>query len=323
MHPLHGIHHVTAIASDPQRNVDFYSGVLGLRLVKKTVNFDDPGSYHLYYGDRVGSPGSIVTFFSWPSAAPGRIGTGEPIALGLAIPPGSRDWWRERLETAGFQPVDAGYRMGEPVVSVADPDGMTVELVEHASSPAPGRTKFWAEGPIPEQYAVTAIHSVTLSHSGKTASDLFHKLTFASVGSDAATLRQRFSIGAGSSESFVDIVPAPAPGRGRMGAGTIHHVAFRTDDDGSQLDWQQSLLTLGLHVSPVMDRNYFHSIYFREPGGVLFEIATDPPGFAIDEPETHLGESLKLPSWYESMRSQLETSLPQLVIPKGGALSAR
>lgn len=321
MPPLQGIHHVTAIASDPQKNVDFYSGLLGLRLVKKTVNFDDPGSYHLYYGDRVGSPGSIVTFFAWPSAVSGRIGSGEPAAFGLSIPPGSGDWWRERLELAGFEPVDEGYRMGESVLSVLDPDHLKVELVEHSPSLAgsPGRNSVWTEGPIPEEYAVTAIHSITLSHSDKTASDLFDKLTFASVGSEAATPRRRFSVGAGSSQGFVDVIPAPTKGRGRMGAGTIHHVAFRTDDDGSQLDWQQSLLTLGLHVSPVMDRNYFHSIYFREPSGVLFEIATDPPGFAIDEPEAHLGESLKLPSWYESIRSQLETSLPRLVTPKGNA----
>jgi glyoxalase family protein len=322
MPPLQGIHHVTAIASDPQKNLDFYAGVLGLRLVKKTVNFDDPGSYHLYYGDRAGSPGSIVTFFSWPAAAPGRIGAGEPIAIGWSIPPGSCDWWRARLEAAGFEPVNEGYRMGEPILSILDPDNLKVELVECSRSPAAaGGTSFWAEGPIPEQYAVTGIHSVTLSHSGKAAeaSDLFHHLTFTSDAFDAATLRRRFSIGAGSSRGFVDVLPAPSSGRGRIGAGTIHHVAFRTDDDGSQLDWQESLLTLGLHTSPVMDRNYFHSIYFREPGGVLFEIATDPPGFAIDEPETHLGESLKLPTWYESIRSQLETSLPKLVAPKGQA----
>jgi glyoxalase family protein len=320
MHSLQGIHHVTAIASDPQKNVDFYSGVLGLRLVKKTVNFDDPGSYHLYYGDRAGSPGSIVTFFAWPSAAAGRIGAGEPAAFGLSIPPGTRDWWRERLEAAGFRPADEGHRMGEPVLSVLDPDNLKVELIEHALPEAsPGRTSFWVEGPVPEPYAVTAIHSITLSHSGKTASDLFHKLTFASAGSDAASLRHRFSVGVHSAQGFVDVIPAATPARGRMGAGTIHHVAFRTDDDGTQLDWQKSLLTLGLHVSPVMDRNYFHSIYFREPGGVLFEIATDPPGFAIDEPETHLGESLKLPAWYESMRAELESSLPRLVTPRGNA----
>jgi len=322
MYPLKGIHHVTAIASDPQRNVDFYSGALGLRLVKKTVNFDDPDSYHLYYGDRAGTPGSIVTFFSWPSAAPGHTGAGEPAAFGLAIPPGSIDWWRQRLEAAGLNPVAAGHRLGEPVLSVLDPDNLTVELVEHLPSPAsPARTLFWAEGPIPEQYAVTAIHSITLSHNGKAteAADLFRKLSFTSVASDAASPRRRYSVGAGSSQGFVDIIPAPTSRRGRMGAGTIHHVAFRTHDDGSQLDWQESLLTLGLQVSPVMDRNYFHSIYFREPGGVLFEIATDPPGFAVDELESNLGESLKLPSWYESVRSSLETRLPKLVTPKGNA----
>jgi glyoxalase family protein len=318
MSPLKGIHHVTAIASDPQKNVDFYAGALGLRLVKKTVNFDDPGSYHLYYGDRTGSPGSIVTFFSWPSAAPGRLGSGEPSAFGLAVPPGSIDWWRQHLEAAGFHPTDAGHRLGQPVLAVLDPDSLTVELIEQASSPA-SKTLFWAEGPIPEAYAVTGLHSITLSHGGKAAetSSLFENLTFASVGADAATSRKRYSVGAEPGQDFVDVVSAPSPRHGQMGAGTIHHVAFRTDDDGSQLDWQQALIKLGLNVSPVMDRNYFHSIYFREPGGVLFEIATDPPGFAIDEPETNLGESLKLPAWYESMRSSLEARLPKLAVPKG------
>ena len=166
---------------------------------------------------------------------------------------------------------------------------------------------------------MTGLHSITLSHGGKAAetSALFENLTFASVGADAATSRKRYSVGAEPGQDFVDVVSAPSPRRGQMGAGTIHHVAFRTDDDGSQLDWQQALIKLGLNVSPVMDRNYFHSIYFREPGGVLFEIATDPPGFAVDEPETNLGESLKLPAWYESMRSSLEASLPKLVVPKG------
>jgi glyoxalase family protein len=320
MPPLKGIHHVTAIASDPQKNADFYSGVLGLRLVKRTVNFDDPGSYHLYYGDRVGSPGSIVTFFCWPAAGPGLVGAGEPAAFALAIPPGTAGWWRQRLEAAGFFPTDAGQRMGVPVLSVLDPDNLTVELVEHAPPPASaGGTSFWAQGPIPERYAVTAIHSITLSHNGKTAetADAFSNLDFASAGTDAAAERRRYSVGQGQSKGFVDVIPAHSPPRGEMGAGTIHHVAFRTDDDASQLDWRQSLIKLGFHVSPVMDRTYFHSIYFREPGAVLFEIATDPPGFAADESESHFGESLKLPSWYESIRSSLETRLPKLVAPKG------
>jgi glyoxalase family protein len=312
MTPLKGIHHVTAIAADAQRNVDFYSGLLGLRLVKKTVNFDDPGSYHLYYGDRVGTPGTLVTFFIWPGATNGQRGAGEPVALAFEIPQGSLDWWKQRLSGAGFQALKAGWRLGSGVLEITDPDGMNVELIE--SAPA-RQTEFWLAGGVPKEHAITAIHSVSLGLGDeRRSSALFtDELTFARIGSEDARLR--FGLGEAGHTNFVDIVKPDARVRGQMGAGTIHHVAFRTDDDTAQRQWLEKLTQLGLHVSPVMDRKYFHSIYFREPGGVLFEIATDGPGMAVDEREEHLGEALVLPQQYESFRASLERSLPPIVSP--------
>lgn len=311
MKPLRGIHHVTAISGDAQRNVDFYSGLLGLRLVKKTVNFDDPGSYHLYYGDRVGTPGSIATFFVWPGATKARIGVGEPTAMAFRIPPRSLSYWRERLSNAGVKEQEESRRSVEPVMTVADADGLSVELVEAETPPNSADIQFWAGAGIPESYAIHGFHSVTLAHSSTTSSgDLFSDgLQF----SDASALegRARFQVGS----EFIDIVSPEQIIAGRMGAGTIHHIAFRVEDDGEQLKWQQHVMNLGLQVSPVMDRTYFHSIYFREPGGVLFEVATDAPGFAIDEAEETLGQALKLPSWYESLRGKLEARLPKFVVP--------
>jgi glyoxalase family protein len=312
MTPLKGIHHVTAIAADAQHNVDFYAGVLGLRLVKKTVNFDDPGSYHLYYGDRVGTPGTLVTFFIWPGGTKGRGGTGEPVALGFQVPQGSLDWWRQRLSGAGFPALEGGPRLGAGVLEIRDPDGLAVELIE---SSAPGNAAYWSAAGIPKDYAITSIHSVTLGlHDEKlSAALLTDELTFARIVSEDARLR--FGLGEAGAASFVDIVRPDAPVRGRMGPGTIHHVAFRTDDDAAQLLWLKKLTQLGLQVSPVMDRKYFHSIYFREPGGVLFEIATDGPGMAVDEAEEHLGKALVLPEQYESLRASLERTLPPIVSP--------
>jgi len=312
MTALKGIHHVTAISADAQRNVDFYAGVLGLRLVKKTVNFDDPGSYHLYYGDRVGTPGTLVTFFIWPGGTRGQSGAGEPVALGFQVPEGSLSWWTQRLSAAGFPTLDAGPRLGAGVLEVRDPDGLTVELIE---SSARRDSEYSLAGGIPKDYAITSIHSVTLGlHDEKrSAALLTDELTFARIVSEDARLR--FGLGEAGDASFVDIVRPDAPLRGRMGAGTIHHVAFRTDDDASQRQWLKKITQLGLHASPVMDRKYFHSIYFREPGGVLFEIATDGPGMAVDEAEEHLGEALVLPQEYESLRASLERTLPPIVSP--------
>jgi glyoxalase family protein len=312
MTALKGIHHVTAIAADAQRNVDFYAGMLGLRLVKKTVNFDDPGSYHLYYGDRVGSPGTLVTFFIWPGASPGQSGAGEPVALAFEVPEASLKWWKQRLLRAGFHAEDTAPRFGVNALLIRDPDGMGVELIE---SPAPHNTEHWVAGGIPKSYAITTIHSVTLGlpDEKRSAALLTDELRFEQIAS--ASERLRFGLGEPGVASFVDIVRPDAPLRGRMGAGTIHHVAFRTEDDASQRQWLKKLTQLGLHVSPVMDRKYFHSIYFREPGGVLFEIATEGPGMAVDEPEEHLGEALVLPQEYESLRASLERTLPGIVSP--------
>jgi len=281
MKNLLGIHHVTAITGDAQMNIDFYAGKLGLRLVKKTVNFDDPNSYHLYFGDKSGSPGSLITFFAWPSAAKGRIGESEPVSVRFQIPKGTLAWWNARLGT----------------LELADPDGMRVELVEgNEPSASP---------------AIQRIHSVKLNlRDPQLSASLFtSQLQFTQIENN------RFQVG----DCYVDIQRGGG-GRGMMGAGAIHHVAFRTEDDASQQEWLQHVARLGLHVSPVMDRNYFHSIYFREPSGVLFEIATDLPGMAVDEPAAHLGEKLMLPPQYEGSRKQLEATLPPLTTP---ALEAR
>jgi glyoxalase family protein len=311
MKSLKGIHHVTAITGDAQTNVDFYSGLLGLRLVKKTVNFDDPGSYHLYYGDRAGTPGTLVTFFVWPGARRGKAGVGEPLSVSFEIPEGSLSWWGERLKAAGsFQGAET--RFGSQVITAHDPDGMSLELIEGSG---PRLTEFWPGGAIAREHAIRAIQSITLGlYESSPSADVYSKhLTF--VNSSSEGTRQRFTVGQDDRAGFVDVVQSPTVSRGRMGAGSIHHVAFRTENDSSQLAWLTDLTRLGLNVSPVMDRKYFHSIYFREPGGILFEIATDGPGMAVDEKPEFLGESLALPSEYESLRSELERTLVPIQAP--------
>jgi glyoxalase family protein len=311
-----GLHHVTAISGDAQRNAAFYTDLLGLRLVKRTVNFDDPGSYHLYYGDLVGNAGTILTFFVLPGATPGQAGARMPNAIALSVPPGSSGWWKTRLLNAGIAMQDQGGRFGEPVLTFRDPDQMKLELIETAK-PQANALRFWARGPISEAHAIRGIHSVTLEHESDhdAVSSFAPDLGFFPVNSSDGPSeegRRRFAITEPEVAGFVDIVTSSSPGRGRLGAGTIHHIAFRTADDASQLEWQQALLRAGYHVSEVKDRTYFHSIYFRERGGVLFEIATDPPGFTIDESEDTLGEALKLPKQYEPLRSKLEASLPPI-----------
>lgn len=303
---LKGIHHVTAITSNAQTNVDFYTGVLGLRLVKKTVNFDDPGSYHLYYGDRIGSPGTLITFFEWPGATPGKAGADEPIAVACAVPEGAVQWWSKRLADLGI----AAERTSDGRILVRDPDGMRVELVETAGQIA---SQYWGEGEISRNYAIKGIHAAVLAlGSFERSHGLYTKdLTFSEVPSKDG--RKQYAIG----QNRIEVVTPETPFRGRMGAGTIHHVALRTDDDASQNEWLEKLNALGLNVSPVMDRKYFHSIYFRERNGVLFEIATDGPGMAVDESADHLGEALSLPREYEPMRKALERSLKPVVV--GGA----
>jgi glyoxalase family protein len=304
-----GIHHVTAIADNPQKNVDFYSGILGLRLVKKTVNFDDPGSYHLYYGDAAGNPGTIMTFFSWPGAYRGRIGTGQVSTTSFAVPEDSLGYWVERLVEHGVRFEQPKKRFDETVLAFEDPDGLAVELVAR-----PGRDGGEAPGgPVPAEHAIRGISGVTLSEqSGKATTDfLTNLLGFEKVEEEDGRMRY---LTTSSSGSFADVLVRPDGAAGRVAVGTVHHVAWRAPDDETQEEWREELLYHGFDVTPVLDRVYFHSIYFREPGGVLFEIATDPPGFAVDE--EHLGENLKLPPWLEEDRERIEQSLPPVRLPQ-------
>jgi len=310
-----GIHHITAIAGEPDRNIDFYTRLLGLRLVKITVNFDDPASYHLYYGDGNGSPGTILTFFTWPGARGGRHGNSQVTQTAFAIPKGSGPFWRERLQAGGAQFAGTTERFGEMLVSFADPDGLRLELIE---SDRADPTCQWSGGGLPADAAICGFHSATISETGyeRTARLLTETMGFRLVGSEQN--RFRYEIGNAQPARLVDVVCAPGGVEGRVAVGTVHHIAWRTADDAQQLEWRGELSRLGYNLSPVMDRVYFHSIYYREPGGVLFEIATDPPGFTADEPSSQLGAALKLPPWFERSRAQIEASLPRLKILGGG-----
>ena len=305
-----GIHHITAIAGAPQRNLDFYTGVLGLRLVKLTVNFDDPGTYHFYFGDRRGSPGSILTFFPWAGIPRGRIGNGQVAATSFAVPRESLAFWRARLAEHDPAVEDAGARFGEPVLRFADPDGLPLELIGTAA----GRDTAWT-GVVDARHAITGFHSATLAEAGheKTAALLQDVMGLAPAGVEGN--RFRYQMGAGGAAAIVDIVRTPDGRPGRPGAGTVHHIAWRTPDDAQQLAWRKRLADAGHDVTPVQDGSYFHSIYYHEPGGILFEIATDPPGFARDEDPDHLGERLMLPPQFERHRAALERALPPLKLP--------
>ncbi len=319
MQPVQGIHHITAFASDPQANVDFYRRVLGQRLVKTTVNFDDPGTYHFYYGDYTGSPGTLLTFFPWPGAQRGRRGSGEIGAVAYAIAPESVDFWRQRLARHGVAVNAAAPRFGETVLTFEDPDGLPVELITRS---APPPVQVWAEGPIPAEYALRGFHSVTLwvAHAAPTAALLTDILGFEAA--ERAGNRQRFNSSSGAVGMTVDIAERGDLPRGMLGAGSVHHMAYRARTDDEQAEFRQQIAAAGHGVTPVRDRQYFHSIYFREPGGVLFEIATDPPGFLIDEPVAQLGTSLKLPPWLEPQRELIEQTLPAITLtPVTGTVS--
>ena len=308
---LTGIHHVTAIAGDPQKNVDFYAGLLGLRLVKQTVNFDDPHSYHLYYGDGAGNPGTLLTFFAWPKGRRGKPGLGQVTAAALSVGPASLGFWRERLMSYGIPVSEPETRFGETVVTFRDPDGMGLELVATANDLRTG----WADGGVPAEHAIKGVHAVTLPERtlDKTVALLTQTLGFRAVQTDGDGTR--YALASGQSGTFADVRSAPNLEPGQIAVGTIHHIAWRTPDDAAQSRWLETLSAQGYGVSPVMDRDYFHSIYFREPGGVLFEIATDPPGFAIDESPETLGQTLHLPPQYAPMRAQIVSHLPPIRLP--------
>jgi glyoxalase family protein len=305
---LLGLHHITAIASDAKRNVDFYTRVLGLRLVKKTVNFDDPGTYHLYYGDQTASPGTLLTFFLWDELPRGRAGTGLTSAIAWSVPRGALGFWRERLQAQGVAAAPIA-RQGEEVLAFTDPDGLPLELVATTESdprlPAP-------HPEVPPGKGIRGFHGVTLTIGveERTAAVLTEDMGYRLLAREEN--RARYTVGDGGPGTYVDLLTAPSLPRGRSGLGTVHHVAFRTPDDPSQAEARDALATRGFNVSPIMDRCYFHSIYYREPNGVLFEIATDGPGFTVDEPLAELGRTLKLPPWHEPQRAAIEAHLPKL-----------
>lgn len=309
---INGIHHITAIAGDPQRNLDFYTEVLGLRLVKLTVNFDDPGTYHFYFGDQVGHPGTILTFFPWANARRGTPGNGQVGVTAFSIPEDSLGYWRERFNSYRISVSEVEERFDESVLRLLDPDSLQLDLVTHD----PGETFVpWESSPIPEEHAIRGFHSAALwvSDFEPTADLLMDTFDF-TMEAEAGN-RFRFKGSPNQPANLVDLIHRPDGQTGRMGTGVVHHIAWRTPDDEQQLSWRAELNQLGFNVTSVMDRQYFHSIYFREPGGVLFEIATDPPGFSLDEREEELGTHLKLPPWYESHRSEIEKALQPIRLP--------
>ena len=291
---IRGIHHITAISSDPQQTIDFYSGFLGLRLVKKTVNFDDPGTYHFYFGDYHGHPGTILTFVPWPGARRGRAGAGQVTAGALAVPPGSLARWQEKANDERRLTDVAAERFGEPTLRLYDPDGLPIELIESPAAPT----------------EIGVFHSATLNNADPGL--LTNTMGFREGGREGD--RVRYEVAEGGPGATIDI-QTTGDRRGAGGAGTVHHIAWRTPDDEEQLAWRTELIAVGNEPTPVIDRNYFNSIYFREPGGVLYEIATDPPGFTVDEPLETLGSELKLPAQYEPYRSRIEAALPPVHAP--------
>jgi glyoxalase family protein len=281
-----------------------------LRLVKRTVNFDDPSAHHLYYGDRIGSPGSILTFFAWEGAHPGRLGLGQAVEIAFRIPQGSLGWWTQRLLEAGIKFDAPEKRFGDTVIGFRDPDGIRVELV--ASARPLGGIEPWSTSEIPDEHAIRGFDGITLwlDDGAPTAAILTGVLGYRAAGQEGT--RRRFHAEGDAPAAIVDIRSAPGFLGGRMGTGTIHHIAFRAADDAAQAAMVRALADAGGRATEQLDRNYFRSVYFREPGGVIFEIATDEPGFSIDENVEDLGSSLKLPPQYEPQRAAIEAALPPL-----------
>ncbi|MBP2416762.1 ring-cleaving dioxygenase [Microlunatus capsulatus] len=306
-----GLHHVTAIASDPQANVDFYTTLLGLRLVKQTVNFDAPNSYHLYYGDAAGSPSSLLTFFPWPGVPRGRSGAGMMTATAFSVPGSSLGWWHERFRRLGVDVDAPRSRDTEEVLAFRDPDGMGVELV---ATEGDHRSGWDGVADIPAEHAVRGLHAVTLSEQQLDPSAaMLTRLMGLTLDAEDGD-RVRFGMADRGAGGLVDVL-AGVQERGRQAGGTVHHVAFRAPDLETMTRWQGELVDGGVRVTQILDRQYFKSIYFREPGGVLFEIATDDPGFATDEPLLELGRHLRLPPWLEPSREQIAAALPPLRLP--------
>lgn len=305
-----GLHHITAIAGDAKRNFDFYTKVLGLRFIKKTVNFDDPQTYHFYFGDYEGNPGTILTFFPWGSAVrQGRRGAGMATEIGYSVPKGSLEWWKQRFEEKNVIYNNIAEKFGTRYLTFLDPDGLKLELVE--TDEADSRKPFETEE-VKANVATKGFYNVTLTlnDAKPTAAILTNVFDYKLIAQEGN--RYRYATDAIATANIIDIVELPNENHGLGANGTVHHIAFRVKDDATQMALREKIEALGLHITPQIDRNYFHSLYFREPGGVLFEIATDNPGFTVDEPVEELGKNLKLPVQYEPQRKKIEAHLVPL-----------
>lgn len=307
-----GVHHITAISGEPQPNIDFYTGVLGMRFIKQTVNQDDPFTYHLYYGDSIGRPGSVWTFFPWPGARRGKRGVGQVTAAPFSIPENALDYWMERFAEQAIDFSGPTERFDETVLSLRDPDGLEIELV---TNPDIRDFEVWEHSPVPAEYAIRGFYGATLTLKKKDATEHLIRdiFGFRFIGSEGS--RHRFKADSDSSAATVDLVELPDATFGQVAVGSVHHIAWQVPDAAEQEKWRQEVEQLGFQITPIIDRFYFKSVYFREHGGVLFELATDGPGFAVDEPEDRLGEKLVLPPWLEKNRQVIEHNLPPIKIP--------
>jgi glyoxalase family protein len=322
MRSVRGLHHITAIAGDPQENLDFYVGVLGMRLVKRSINQDVPDTYHLFYADGAGNPGTDITFFPWPNLGPKRDGIGLWNEVYLTVQPGSLDYWRERLETrgreAGAEPREIEERFGERVLPFTDPHGMSLALLE-----APPYEDFlrsnWAESPVPEEHQILGLGGARLSERSAESTVRFFNRAFGfrEIGREGEWTR--YAVGEGKAGQFFDLRVLPEGRRGGWGVGAVHHVAWRTEDGDSQQEIRRQVASTGRPPTEIIDRFWFKSVYVMEPGGALCEVATDGPGFAVDEDPETLGERLVLPEWYEPQRARIEAVLPELRTPTGSA----
>jgi len=309
---VHGIHHITAIAGHAQQNLDFYVGVIGMRLVKKTVNQDVPDTYHLFYADRVGTPGTDLTFFIWPEMEPARLGVGFTVEVLLAVPVGSLAYWRKRFEENRVAFGEAETRFGEPVLPFQDPSGLRLALVETDD----GREFIpWEGSPVPPEHQVRGLHAARLWERDlkRTEALLTQTMGFEYVGSEDGW--QRYGVEGGASGALIEVKALPNERYGRWGIGGVHHVAWRVKDSEEQMALRAAIEAAGLRPTPQIDRFWFKSVYFREPGGALFELATDGPGFDRDEDAAHLGEQLVLAPWLEPYRREIEAALPPIVMP--------
>ncbi|RKR05021.1 glyoxalase family protein [Flavobacterium sp. 90] len=305
-----GLHHITAIAGDAKRNFNFYSNILGLRFIKKTVNFDDPGTYHFYFGDEVGSAGTILTFFPWGEGIQqGRKGSGMATEIGYSVPKGSLDFWQKRFEQYNVIYNKPSEKFGEKYLTFLDPDGLKLELIE---SKTDDNRKPWETDEVKADVATRGFHNITLTLNSIKATAAILTEIFGYKLIDQDVNRYRYATDAVENAAIVDLVELPEEKRGLGANGTVHHVAFRVQNDEILMHFREKIEEYGLQITPQIDRNYFHSLYFREPGGVLFEIATENPGFTVDEPLEELGQNLKLPAQYESDRAAIEAHLVKI-----------